>query len=289
MTFSVLLAAQLSSAAVFSEFLRPDNGIVSFTVDDDTISLYRVQFETSQSGGMTITVDNAESDEDYIQEYFLIDVSGLQDAPENVMVEFRINKYWIAINNVQENTLALNVYNGEWVVLDPELIGEDDDFLYFRTESPVLEALFAVTGEPLPLEFRTTSFCNGNDICEPEEGEDTENCGDCLSRVTADICVPFQVTCAGDYVMECGSSGKEYELTPCDFTCSDGECVAPDLLPAAGMFVTENSAYLALVAFLASIIAFLLFSLRRTRQALFRIEKLAATQDDLKSIAERKD
>ncbi|UCD02924.1 MAG: PGF-pre-PGF domain-containing protein [Candidatus Aenigmatarchaeota archaeon] len=287
---ALLLSAQFSSAADYRKFLRPQEGLLSFVIEDDTISLRAIRFQTEQRSGVTLTVQQIEADEEWIYDYFIIDAAGLQDMPENVLIDLRVSKYWINVNNVQESTLGLNIFRDAWERLEIEMYDEDADFFYYRADSPELEALFAVTGEPVPVEFETISECNGNDICEPAEGEDAENCGDCLKRVMTDVCVPFQITCAGDYVMECGRSGTDYELTLCDFSCSDGACVTPALLPAAGMFISQNSAYLAVVAILSSIIAYLVFSLRRTREALIRIEKIASTQDDLKVLTEeRKD
>lgn len=286
---AVLLQTHLSSAVIYVKYINPHQGAVSFTIDDSSISLRKVSFRTEQDTGFKMTVEQIEPDDEWVHDHFILDAFGLYDEPESIVMDLRISKYWINVNNVQQNTLRLNIFRDEWERIEIDRYDEDEDFFYYRAEVPELERIFMVTGEPLPFAFEMTAQCNGNDVCEPEEGETAENCGDCLRRVTNDICVPFQSTCAGDYVMECNSDGTDYTLTPCDAYCSEGACVSAGILPAAGMFISQNPLYFVVVAMLSSIIAYLFFSLRRTKEALLRVEKIATSQDNLKNIAERKD
>jgi len=126
-------------------------------------------------------------------------------------------------------------------------------------------------------------------VCEPELGEDSENCRDCIRRVTGNICIPAERTCLGDNVFVCGSDGRDYTVEQCDVTCSDGECVAWAGIPTAGMAVAANPVFLSIVALLSSVIAYLTFTLRRMRETLNRVEKIASTQDDIRALAKRRD
>jgi hypothetical protein len=284
-----LLSVQVTSAQVYTKLVTPDRGDVSLTIGHSGFSLTALSLRTLQNEGFTIAVERVDSDEEWVYEYFIIDAIGLVKDEYAVVFDLKVSKEWIESNNVERNTIGLNIFDDEWTRIEVRKQGEDDRFIYYTANVPKLEAVFAVTGEPIPFKFRVTSHCNGNDVCEPEEGETQENCGDCLNRVTSDICVPFKVSCAGNYLMECNSGGTDYELTPCDFGCSDGACTTPDPLPAAGMFISQNPVYFAVIALLSSIIAYLVFTLRRTKEALIRVEKIATSQDNIRTIAERKD
>jgi len=286
---SVILGAT-ASAATYTKYVDSDDGYVKADITDSSLALKGVMFSVpGNQQRFLLNVESVRNYDDWVYQYFYIDASGLDAEPENVVIDIRISKYWLKSKNVQMDTLGFSYYDGSsWNRLQMSKVSDDEDFIYYRADSPVLESLFAVTGEPLPLAFRQTSYCNENGICEPDSGETQENCGDCLSRVSSDICVPLKDTCAGDYVMHCSSDGMGYELELCDYGCSEGACINGGL-PAAGMAVAGNPVFLSVVALLASVIAYLVFSLRRMRQTLYRVEKAATTQDNLRIVTERRD
>ncbi|MBA7608482.1 hypothetical protein ES703_15659 [subsurface metagenome] len=70
---------------------------------------------------------------------------------EKVTIEFKVERAWVASENIDEGTIALYRYDtsaDEWTTLPTEKIGEDADYLYFSAESPGL-SVFAITGSKL--------------------------------------------------------------------------------------------------------------------------------------------
>lgn len=57
-----------------------------------------------------------------------------------------IEKSWIDENKINEETISLNRYNGGWIRLPTEKIGEDGEFITFRAMTDGF-SYFAITGE----------------------------------------------------------------------------------------------------------------------------------------------
>ncbi len=61
-------------------------------------------------------------------------------------INFFVEKSWVTENNIDNSTIRLNRYkDGEWNPLDTEKMGEDEDNLYFETQTPEFSS-FAITG-----------------------------------------------------------------------------------------------------------------------------------------------
>lgn len=56
---------------------------------------------------------------------------------ENARINFRVNKTWISENNINESSIVLYRYNeNKWNKLPAVLNKEDEDYLYFSSETP---------------------------------------------------------------------------------------------------------------------------------------------------------
>ncbi len=287
--FALLFSTQASAVTSVTKIAEPRDGLVELSIGSRDLSLTGIRFRLPDQGDtFTVYVKNLEPDEDWVYEYFVVDAAGLYGHPESIFFEFRISREWIEENYVETSTIALSMYDpddGEWETVTTVKFSEDDEFFYYRASFPRLEALFAVTGTPNPFDISVTLNCNGNGICEPELGEDKENCHDCFGTVADNVCIPSRRTCLNDNVMICSDDGRDYRLEPCDVACSEGECVDQPGLPLAGMAVAANPLYLSVIALLSSVIAYLAFSLRRMKETLGRVEKLAGSQEDIRALA----
>ncbi len=66
---------------------------------------------------------------------------------ENAVVDFKVPRSWVEENHVDEESLTLNRYHdNSWVRLKTEKTEEDDEFLYFRAETPGFSC-YSITGE----------------------------------------------------------------------------------------------------------------------------------------------
>ncbi len=288
--FAIMLSAQVSSAFSVTKNVVPVSGFVDFDVESSRISLHSIEFRLPDQGEtFQISVERLEPDDEWVYEYLLVDAVGLYGHPQSIFFEVKISRDWIETNSIEAGTIAVSMYDetdDEWETASTVKFSEDSEFFYYRASFPKLETLFVITGESYPFDITVTSHCNGNDVCEPELGEDSENCRDCLRRVTDNICIPGERTCLGDNVFICRSDGRDYMIETCDVTCYEGACVDQAGIPIAGMAVAGNPMFLAAVALLSSIIAYLAFALRRARETLSRVERLAASNEDIKALTE---
>lgn len=78
--------------------------------------------------------------------YINITATNLTDVNVTAKIEFRVNKSWIADENVNETTIKLNRYNGNWTALPTSKINEDNASVYFEAETYGF-SIFAVSGE----------------------------------------------------------------------------------------------------------------------------------------------
>ncbi|MCK4734472.1 MAG: PGF-pre-PGF domain-containing protein [Methanophagales archaeon] len=79
--------------------------------------------------------------------YLDISVENVGSAIIEGKIEFKVGKWWISNNNIDEATVKLNRYDGTegWKMLPTTKVGEDDDFVYFEAQTPGF-SMFAVTG-----------------------------------------------------------------------------------------------------------------------------------------------
>ena len=78
--------------------------------------------------------------------YIDIEVENARDAKIEGRVEFKVANSWIGDNSIDEATVTLSRYAGEWMALPTSKTDEDADFAYFEAETPRFST-FAVTGE----------------------------------------------------------------------------------------------------------------------------------------------
>jgi PGF-pre-PGF domain-containing protein len=80
--------------------------------------------------------------------YFNITTTNLSATNiTNATVEFKVNRTWIADNNIDEATITLNRYcDNHWSALSTSKIADDNISLYFASETPGF-SLFAIFGE----------------------------------------------------------------------------------------------------------------------------------------------
>ena len=71
----------------------------------------------------------------------------LTTSLKNGLIGFRVEKAWIHDKNVRESMLVLQRYNKSWEPLYTEKVGEDNDYIYFRSKTPGFSS-FAITEYP---------------------------------------------------------------------------------------------------------------------------------------------
>jgi hypothetical protein len=291
MPLAVLMPAMLSILAPvaiaqsYTFFMEPHEGLVELEIKHPAISVHKIYFNLTghPDKGFMIRIDKLENDLEWVHDYFSIGTSGLQAEPEPVVIDLKVNKTWTTGQNVDLTTIALSVHDGIWKRLDAIPYAEDSDFLYYRAVSPKLQALFALSGEPVPVEIRVSSPCNGNDVCEPQLGEDEENCHDCISLAQT-RCIPSERYCSGDYLLECSEDGSEYTLRLCSYGCAGDAC----LLSTAGMAVALNPVIVTVVAVMLAVIILLTFLVKRMRSELLKIEERKESHEEVKRIVKKK-
>lgn len=80
--------------------------------------------------------------------YLDITMENAGSAKIDGMIEFKVGKWWISDNNIDEATITLNRYDGTegWKMLPTTKVGEDNATVYFEAETPGF-SMFAVMGE----------------------------------------------------------------------------------------------------------------------------------------------
>ena len=284
LSVTFLIIAPMTGAQSYTFFQEPHEGFVELEINQPAISVHRVYFNlTGQDDGFTVRIDKLENDLEWVHDYFRIITSGLEAEPSSIVIDLKVNKTWTTGSNVDLTTIALNVHDGVWKRHEAVPYAEDSDFLYYRAGSPKLDALFALSGEPVPVDIVISSHCNGNDVCEPGLGEDRENCHDCIS-ITQTLCVPAEKYCSGDSLFECSGDGSEYTLEPCDFGCAGDACLLSATGLTTGMAVAQEPLFVAVVAAMMAVIILLTFLVKRMRSELLKVEQRKESHEDVKKL-----
>ena len=124
---------------------------VATTFKDMDVSMIALKADKNVSN-VEVTVERVErtpdipepSDISYI--YLDIEVENAGGAKIEGRVEFKVANSWIADNNIDEATVTLNRYAGEWKALPTSKTGEDNATVFFEAETPEF-SMFGVTGE----------------------------------------------------------------------------------------------------------------------------------------------
>jgi len=65
----------------------------------------------------------------------------------NATIDFKIEKIWVTRNNIDESSIRMNQYeDGKWNILVTSLIGQDTQYLYYKSETPGFSN-FVITGK----------------------------------------------------------------------------------------------------------------------------------------------
>ena len=84
-------------------------------------------------------------------EFFQIGTN-IPEYIDNAEIGFKVDKDWIAANNIDNTTLRLEHYvedTGEWVEMTPTMVGSDENYIYYNVENVPSFSVFAVTGESI--------------------------------------------------------------------------------------------------------------------------------------------
>ncbi|WP_255335766.1 NosD domain-containing protein [Methanosarcina sp. KYL-1] len=121
----------------------------------------------------------AETPEGIILRYMNINVGNERfESSENLnrgVITFKVPKSWIKENNIDESTIGLNrFHDGEWNRLPSEKTGEDEEFVYFRAETPGF-SLYSITGDQLKSEVidPETKIEETSPVCGSEAQQET--------------------------------------------------------------------------------------------------------------------
>jgi PGF-pre-PGF domain-containing protein len=94
---------------------------------------------------------------------------------ENSEVCFKVEKSWVQEKDIDQASVTLNRYSDEkWEQLPVTLSEEDDDFLYFTSETPGFSS-FAITGKAKSAEGTETGANLGSETRADETGTGSEN------------------------------------------------------------------------------------------------------------------
>ena len=289
----LLFSVSLSSASSYTFYIEPTSGAVELEISHPAVSLERIFFSVpDQPGGTTLRVDRIEPSDEWVYDYFRITTTGIQGEPGPVVFDIRVNRSWVSESgsNIDLGTLSFSVFkesDQEWERLPMAAVSEDAEFLNYRAYPTTLTGLFAVTGEPVPVQIEVSSPCNGNDFCEPDLGEDRENCPDCIS-LRPNVCVPSETYCVDDDLFTCSEDGTDYIIEQCALGCANGACIGSAGAPA-GMAVALNPVFISVVAVLLTVVVYLTLLVRKMRGEIMNIEESKASHEDIKKIVRRKD
>ena len=107
-----------------------------------------------------------------VYHYFEVEKSGItNDDLDNVEIEFRVDKLWLAENRLFDGIMGLSMYddvNDQWGFFEGTKLREDDRYVYYTADAPGL-SYFAITSKPLT-GFSFTDLPEETEfICDPFE------------------------------------------------------------------------------------------------------------------------
>ncbi|KXS43202.1 MAG: hypothetical protein AWU59_1240 [Methanolobus sp. T82-4] len=144
---------------VESIYVTKDSRIsYEFTKDGNAIT--SVHFDALRNAGTISTIVEVLKDRStfakadapgnvYQQMNIWVGKSGFVDPDnvENLGIGFMVEKTWLEENNIESDTVKLYRYSNEsWTALDTEVTEEDDDYVYFESQTPGFSP-FAISSE----------------------------------------------------------------------------------------------------------------------------------------------
>ncbi|NIO23048.1 MAG: PGF-pre-PGF domain-containing protein [Candidatus Aenigmarchaeota archaeon] len=153
-----------------------------------------------------------------VYEYLELSMTNVTDENiEKATVGFRVNKTWIAKNNINKTTVKLNRYfNGTWYEMPTIPSGESPEFVYYESDVPGF-SIFAITGE---------------EIEEPK------------------MCVPNEKRCSDNNLEQCVTDGTELSiLETCEYGCNDETllCNQPPVIETVMLYFFISSIVIAVM------------------------------------------
>ncbi|WP_129582651.1 PGF-pre-PGF domain-containing protein [Methanolobus psychrotolerans] len=106
-----------------------------------------------------------------------------EDTIASPKVMFKVAKKWLNEEGIDSVNIRLARYTNKWTVLSPEIIGEDDDWVYFSVEVPGFSP-FAITALQDKVEGNTIPVSNDGSENNDSELEIVENAIDASSSST---------------------------------------------------------------------------------------------------------
>ncbi len=147
------------------QFPDPENGVLGVGFNSNGYSgmvIVRVEGADDENSGS----DNKPKGKLYKQMKISVGNERFEENIDQGYIEFRVPKSWLEENGINPATVALNRYHGEaWNPLSTEITGEDEEFYYFRAETPGF-SLYAITGEE-----KSSGAAEGTEVITPNEEE----------------------------------------------------------------------------------------------------------------------
>jgi PGF-pre-PGF domain-containing protein len=130
-----------------------ENNIVKYINVTGLTNSGKITTKTEILKNTSSLVDNALSDMVYMNLNIWMGNLGWATSKNiaDATIEFKVEKSWVTQNNIDETSIQMNRYNnGSWDTLVTSLIDQDDNNLYFKSETPGFSS-FAVTGKSKPI------------------------------------------------------------------------------------------------------------------------------------------
>lgn len=283
----ILFFSPFVSAYSYTFFQKASIGTVELDLTQADMSIERIYFDIyGQEEQYKVIVTKLESNISRIQDYFVINASGLTNDISEISFFIRVNKTWSEKNSVNLDTISFGYYEDSWETIPIFPVSEDTEYYHYLARPPILESVFAIYGEIVPVEININIQCNENGFCESELGEDRENCPDCLV-LDHTYCAPSEKYCVDENLFVCTSDGNSYELEECEFGCSGKACLASGSAPFTGMAITLNPVFLGVITILLSTILFLGLVVRKMRRQVMSTQDRRNFHGDAMELAKR--
>ena len=151
---TIVVESIAAGATGIFEFTKPNLVVTEIAVTTTaTVTLPSLTVSQSSTAPATVAVAAPH----IVYSYLTVTKSNITDeAVSEVKIKFKLTKTWIADNNINEATVALQRYAaGEWIKLPTSKVNEDASYSYFEATSTAL-SVFAITAERLVPTTTTT-------------------------------------------------------------------------------------------------------------------------------------
>ncbi|QLC49751.1 PGF-pre-PGF domain-containing protein [Methanolobus zinderi] len=133
---------------------------INYEFNKDGNAITSVHFDALRNAGTISTIIEVLKDRStfaktdvpgnvYQQMNIWVGKSGFVDPEnvENLGIGFMVEKTWLEENNIESDTVKLYRYSNEsWTALDTEVTEEDDEYVYFESQTPAFSP-FAISSE----------------------------------------------------------------------------------------------------------------------------------------------